>query len=142
MRILIVEDEMIAALDLQSTLEQAGHSVVGPAMTTAEALVLIEYDCPDLALVNINLKDGQGAGIELARILLERCGVPSLFISGQIHEARENRDAALGYLGKPWRPKTLLASIAVADRIIHGKKADPVPSGLELFKDKEQRASD
>jgi len=133
MRILIVEDEMIAALDLEGTLEEAGHTVVGCAMTTEDALMVVGYDCPDLALVNINLKDGHGAGIELARVLLERYGVPSLFVSGQIRDARKNRDVALGYLMKPWRSKTLLASIEVADRIIHGQKAEPVPQELELF---------
>jgi two-component SAPR family response regulator len=103
----------------------------------AEAVKFAEDDCPDLALVNINLRDGRGAGIDFARDLLDRCGVPSLFISGQAREARENKDAALGYLGKPWRSGTLLASVDVAHRLINGENPDPVPPELELFRRKE-----
>jgi DNA-binding response OmpR family regulator len=138
MRILIVEDEMVVALDLQLTLESASHIVIGIATTFKEATNIIEGDCPDLALVNINLKEGKGAGIDFARDLLNNCGVPSLFVSGQIKEAQQNKDAALGYLGKPWRSRTLLASVDVAHRLINGENPDPVPPELELFRDVEK----
>jgi FixJ family two-component response regulator len=69
---------------------------------------------------------------------LDKCGVPSLFVSGQIGEARKNKDAALGFLGKPWRSRTLLASVDVAHRLINGENPDPVPSELELFQDREK----
>jgi DNA-binding response OmpR family regulator len=137
MRILIVEDEMLVALDIQGTLESAGHTVIGIAMTIDEAAKISGNDCPDLALVNINLQEGRGAGIDFARDLLDKCGVPSLFVSGQAKEARENKDAALGYLGKPWGSRTLLASVDVAHRLINGENPDPVPPELELFRDKE-----
>lgn len=53
MRILIVEDEVIIALDLQVTMESAGHTVIGPALTIAEAVELLQADRPDLALINM-----------------------------------------------------------------------------------------
>ncbi|MGF7209695.1 two-component SAPR family response regulator [Skermanella aerolata] len=134
MRILIVEDEMIVAWNIQSTLENAGHIVVGIAMSFSEASRMIEDSCPELALVNINLKEGKGAGIDFARDLLDHCAVPSLFVSGQIKEARENKDVALGFLGKPWRSRTLLDSVDVAHRLINGEDPEPVPPGLELFR--------
>jgi two-component system, response regulator PdtaR len=138
MRILIVEDETVVAWDIQSILESANHTVVGVAMSFAEADKIVEKDCPDLALVNINLREGRGAGIDFARDLLNKCGVPSLFVSGQSKEARENKDAALGILGKPWRSRTLLASVDVAHRLINGENPDPVPPELELFQDREK----
>jgi DNA-binding response OmpR family regulator len=138
MRILIVEDEMVVAWDIQSTLESAGHTIVGIAMSFGEADSIIKDGCPDLALVNINLKGGKGAGIDFARNLLDKCGIPSLFVSGQIGEARKNKDAALGFLGKPWRSRTLLASVDVAHRLINGENPDPVPPELELFQDRER----
>jgi CheY-like chemotaxis protein len=134
MKVLVVEDEWIVALDLQGTLEGAGHTVVGVAATIAEAMEVIGRDPPELALININLREGKGAGIDLARDLLDRHGVPALFVSGQVREARENRDAALGYIRKPWRSRTILESVEVARRLIHGEDPDPVPSELELFK--------
>lgn len=133
MRILIVEDEVIIALDLQVTMESAGHTVIGPALTIAEAVELLQADRPDLALININLREAQGAGINFARELLHCYGVPSLFVSGQIVEARRNRDAALGYIGKPWSSKSLLESVKVAQCLIDGRDPAVVPPELELF---------
>ena len=133
MRVLIVEDEVIIALDIQNTLESAGHTVMGVALTIDDAMAFIQTGCPDLALININLQEGRGAGIDLARDLLEQYGVPSLFVSGQISETRQNRDAALGYLAKPWRTRALLDSVEVARRLINGQDPAPLPPGLELF---------
>jgi two-component system, response regulator PdtaR len=67
MRILIVEDEMVIAWDIQSTLENAGHTVIGIAATVVKAMKISEDNCPDLALVNINLREGRGVGIDFAR---------------------------------------------------------------------------
>lgn len=82
---------------------------------------------------NINLREAQGAGINFARELLHCYGVPSLFVSGQIVEARRNRDAALGYIGKPWSSKSLLESVKVAQCLIDGRDPAVVPPELELF---------
>ncbi|GEO43546.1 hypothetical protein SAE02_76940 [Skermanella aerolata] len=133
MRVLIVEDEVIIAIDIQDTLESAGHTVIGIALTINDALAFIQAGCPDLALININLREGRGAGINLARDLLEQYRVPSLFVSGQCSEARQNRDAALGYLAKPWRTRALLDSVEVARRLINGQDPAPLPPELELF---------
>lgn len=133
MHILIVEDEVVIALDLQSTLEGAGHTVIGTALNIADAMEFLQTGRPDLALININLREGRGAGIDLARDLLEQHDVPSLFVSGQLTEARRNRDAALGYLAKPWRSRALLDSVEVARRLIDGQDPAPLPPELELF---------
>jgi DNA-binding LytR/AlgR family response regulator len=91
---------------------------------------------PALALVDINLRDGRGAGIGLARELLSRWGIPSLFVSGQRAEAWANRETALGYMSKPYRQETILRSIEVAEHIIEARPPPPpeVPAGLKLFK--------
>lgn len=54
-RILIVEDEPLVALQLQSDLEDEGYEVVGPATTLAEGLRLAKNDEFDLALLDVNL---------------------------------------------------------------------------------------
>ncbi len=71
MRILIVEDEALIAVVLADSLEGAGHEVMGPASTMAEALALCEALRPELALLDINLRDGS-SGVDVARALLER----------------------------------------------------------------------
>ena len=73
MRILIVEDDAVIAMVLADSLEDAGHEVVGPAATMAEALALCEGAAPppELAVLDINLRDGSN-GVDVARALMGR----------------------------------------------------------------------
>lgn len=68
--ILIVEDEIIIALDLKKTLEKFGHSVKGIVSTGEEAIKLAESLKPDIILMDINLK-GNLNGIEAAKEIFE-----------------------------------------------------------------------
>ena len=54
--VLVVEDELLLAMDLELTLEQHGYRVLGPAGTVAEALRLLEGETPQVALLDLNLK--------------------------------------------------------------------------------------
>ena len=134
MRILIVEDDAVIAMVLADSLEDAGHEVVGPAATLAEALALCEAAAvpPELAVLDINLRDGS-SGVDVAHALLERWGVPSIFASGQAVDARRAKDVALGYIRKPYRPETVLRGVEVAREVMGGGKPGTVPAGFELF---------
>lgn len=133
MRILVAEDEALIALELAESLEQDGYEVVGPAATVAEALALCEATGPpELALVDIDLRDGS-SGVVLARALLARWGVLSIFASSQLTEARRARDTAFGCIGKPYEPETVLRSLEVAREIMGGGKPRSIPAGFELF---------
>jgi CheY-like chemotaxis protein len=54
-RVLVVEDERLIALDNQDLLESWGCTVVGPAGSVAEALLLLEPDLPDAAVLDFDL---------------------------------------------------------------------------------------
>ncbi len=54
-RVLVVEDEGLIALDIQSILAGWGCSVVGPAATVSAALKLLAIDPPDCAVLDVNL---------------------------------------------------------------------------------------
>ncbi len=99
----------------------------------AEALALCEgAPPPELAVLDIGLRDGS-SGVELARALLVRWGVLSIFASGQVMEARRARDIALSYIRKPYEAETVLRSVEVAREIMGGGKPRSIPAGLELF---------
>jgi two-component system, response regulator PdtaR len=132
MRILIVEDDEVVAMVLGDSLEDAGHHVMGPAATMAEALALCETQTPELALLDIDLRDGS-SGVDVACALFGRWGVPSIFASGQMMEARRARDVALGYIRKPYELRTVLLSVEVAREVMGGGQPKHVPAGLELF---------
>lgn len=134
MKILIVEDDALIAMELEASLSDAGHTVVGPASTVGRAIERAAANVPDLALVDIRLRDG-GDGIELARRLRREFGLRALFVSAQRLEARHSRDAAIGFLCKPFTPHVLLATIACAEAVLQGERPPPpmIPHGLELF---------
>jgi two-component system, response regulator PdtaR len=133
--ILIIEDDVLIAMSLDCVLSDAGHSVEGPVATATDALALAERTKPDLALVDINLRDKRGAGVDLARQLLARWNIPSLFLSAQTLEAHSSRDAALGLLGKPFTDDAVLGSVKLAEHLIRLLPPPPpvTPFGLTLF---------
>jgi DNA-binding NtrC family response regulator len=58
-RLLIVEDELLIALELQSIVEQLGGTVVGPARSVEGALQLLSDTTPNAALLDVNLREGR-----------------------------------------------------------------------------------
>ena len=133
MKILVVEDESSIAEILQYALTDAGYAVLGPVATANEGLRVAEKNRPDLALVNINLMDGS-KGTDLARELMNRWGVPCLFISGEMVEAEKHQDMALGYIAKPYKPSVVIVGIEVAKAIIDGRPYPKrIPRELKLF---------
>jgi CheY-like chemotaxis protein/DNA-directed RNA polymerase specialized sigma24 family protein len=78
--VLIIEDEPIIALDLESLLESLGHKVTGVARTEQEALRLASNKKPGLVLADIQLADGS-SGIDAVNKLLGSFQVPVIFIT-------------------------------------------------------------
>jgi DNA-binding response OmpR family regulator len=58
-KILIVESDVLQAIALEDEVVDAGHEVVGPASSVAAALELINRKPPDLALIDVLLRDGE-----------------------------------------------------------------------------------
>lgn len=80
-RVLIIEDEAIIALDLQSIVADMGHRITGVAPTHRAAVDLFGRERPDLILSDIQLADGS-SGIEAVNEILKSAGdVPVIFIT-------------------------------------------------------------
>lgn len=135
MKVLVVEDDAFIAMELAAALSDAGHVVRGPTSTATRALEIVALSMPDIALIDINLRDGKGRGIVLARELRDRWSLPSIFVSGQRADAIANQDAAYGFIGKPFDSKTVVEAIRVMRRIKAGHAVcfAKLPSGFELF---------
>jgi DNA-binding NarL/FixJ family response regulator len=109
MRIMVVEDDALIALDIASLLEDMGHEVVAEAADACTAWELAADGKPDLALVDIRLARNTDGG-QLAQKLYEKLGVRSLFVSGSITDDFRKQMAScnpLGFLGKPVTRRTL-----------------------------------
>ncbi|MHB2168880.1 response regulator [Alsobacter sp. R-9] len=78
--VLIIEDEPLIALDLQSLVEELGHRVVDVARTHGEAVSSIARLTPGLILADIQLADGS-SGLEAVNEILGTLEVPVIFIT-------------------------------------------------------------
>ena len=122
-KLLIVEDEPIVALDLQQEVAEFGCEVVGVAESADEALMAVEDNLPDLALMDVRIV-GSMDGIQTARLLREAYGVPVIFLTSYSDDtttARAAREMPYGYLTKPFQSRELRATLEVA---LHKAKVD------------------
>ena len=113
-RILVIEDEPIIALDIATTVERHGHTVVGIASTHAEAVGLARDGKPGLVLADIQLAD-HSSGLEAVREILHEIDVPVIFITAYPERLLTGeRPEPTFLITKPFEPDTLAISIAQA----------------------------
>ncbi|MGE5537017.1 MAG: response regulator [Gemmatimonas sp.] len=115
-RILLVEDEIWIALDLERILVAAGYDVVRLAKEEVEALRLADATRPSLVLMDVRLRDGSD-GIDAATKIYEKFGIRSIFLSAHLDESTRHRAAAarpFAMLEKPFDLPALLKEISAA----------------------------
>lgn len=79
-RVLIIEDEPIIAMDIETIVRDLGHDVTGVAVTRDEAVALAREDRPGLVLADIQLAD-DSSGIDAVKDILSEFQVPVIFIT-------------------------------------------------------------
>jgi len=115
-KILIVEDEILVATDIEESLESLGYSVQSIADTGKKAIEAVEKQLPDLILMDINLK-GEMTGIEAAKIISKKNDVPIIYLTANTDIDTVNKaKVALpyGYIIKPFTDKDLQTNIEIA----------------------------
>jgi PAS domain S-box-containing protein len=115
-RILIVEDEVITALDIRSRLQRAGYDVSAIASTAEEAMERVASGEPDLVLMDIRL-NGTMDGIEAAREIRIRAGTPVVYLTAYADQETLQRAKATepyGYLLKPFEEREIHTTIEMA----------------------------
>ena len=80
-RALIVDDEVIFALNMEADMQELGFDVCDLAANGHQARTLAMSNQPDVVLMDVNLEGGR-EGIEVARWLHELCDVPIVFVTG------------------------------------------------------------
>jgi CheY-like chemotaxis protein/DNA-directed RNA polymerase specialized sigma24 family protein len=123
--VLIIEDELLIAKDLEGLVESLGHRVIGIARTHAEALKLGKDHEPGLILADIHLADGS-SGLDAANELLRSFEVPVIFITAYPERfLTGNRPEPAFLIAKPFQPATVSAIISQA--LFFERKAQPTP---------------
>lgn len=115
-KILIVEDEVISALDMQLTLEDFGYERAFLATTGEEAVMLAGKENLLVVLMDINI-GGAMDGIEAAEVIRAIQGIPVIFMTGysddeMIAKARHINPVAI--LSKPLDSRMLESAVRAA----------------------------
>jgi DNA-binding response OmpR family regulator len=130
LRIAIVEDEALIAMEIEDLLSSAGYDVVGSADSAPAAVRLIQDQKPDLALVDVQLASGTN-GFEVAAEL--KGGATAVVFATGNCPGRE-RDDALGCLHKPYNATQLLRAVEAADAVLRGAQPTDVPVEMHLYR--------
>ena len=133
LRILIVEDESLIALELESLLQDDGHEPIGVAASAREAAALGDLE-PDLALVDIHLADGP-TGIEVARRLRRNGRTVVLFMTANAKRIPEDFAGACGVIAKPYTERGVRNAIRFVARCLATGQAGQPPDSLKLSPD-------
>ena len=98
--ILIVEDEPLIAMMLEDFLESLGHDVVGTCESVEDAIARIDAGGFDLAIIDVQLKDGKHVWPVADRLAEE--GKPYIIATGGHVEAPPEQHADAPILAKPY----------------------------------------
>jgi CheY-like chemotaxis protein len=109
LRILVVEDEMLVAMNIEDMLLELGHEVAGLASRLGPALALARESRFDAAMLDVNLA-GEPS-FPVADILIER-GLPFLFATGYGRQGLDDRYRDYPMLQKPFRAAELGKALA------------------------------
>jgi len=113
-KVLIIEDEPIISLDLQSIVREMGHTVAAIATTRDEAVRAARKTEPGLVLADIKLADGS-SGIDAVRQILSEVDVPIVFITAYPERLLTGERPEPTFLvTKPFVPETVRVAVSQA----------------------------
>ena len=106
-RILVVEDEWVVAASIRDILEAAGAVVIGLPSNCREAIQILDGTGVEAVILDLHL---QGGTSHMLAHLLEMRGIPYLFATGYVSEAK-TVSPGVKLLAKPFTDRTLLAAV-------------------------------
>lgn len=113
-KVLIIEDEPLIALDLESIVSELGHQVVAKAQTAKDAVAQAHSQRPELVLADINLGEG-GSGVDAVREILASFDIPVIFITAYPEKLLTGERPEPTYLiSKPFLRETVQATVGQA----------------------------
>lgn len=126
-KILIVEDNVIIADDMQSMLEEIGYEIVDNVIVYEQAVEVLKNNHVDLVLIDIILASDK-TGIDLGKHIRDVYNIPFIFVTSNSDRATvENAKTVKpdGYLVKPFEQQDLYTSIEIAlSNFNYSKKAE------------------
>ena len=112
LRVLVIEDEFLLAMELESLLQQRGNLVLGPVSSVGQALAMLDGEEPDVALLDVNLKGERATPVAAA---LQARGVPFVLITGySTAQLSEPELRAAPRIDKPVNCRSLKRAVTTA----------------------------
>lgn len=112
--VMIIEDEPLIAMDIESLVTDLGHSVTGIARTRTEANALFQRKKPGIILSDIQLADNS-SGIDAVNDILKETDVPVIFITAYPEQLLTGKRPEPAFLvTKPFQPDMVRALISQA----------------------------
>ncbi|MEH2193479.1 MAG: response regulator [Nostoc sp.] len=115
-RILVVEDEYILAINLQESLESLGYTVLGIIDSAEEAIKKATESHPSLILMDIRLR-GEMDGIQASEQIWHNLQIPVIYLTGHSDKSTVERatlTSPFGYILKPVKEQELYVAIQTA----------------------------
>lgn len=143
-KILIVEDEMLIGARISMFLTELGYEVTGLLPRAEEALLQIEENMPDIALLDIQLK-GSMNGISLAHILQKEHNIPVIFLTANSDDATFQQAKAArpyAFLSKPFKKPDLQRALELAISLMSSTSPDTGASAAPAEQDASYILSD
>lgn len=135
--ILIVEDELIIALDIKEILEEQGYECIMNMASVEEAIQIIDIKNPALVLIDINLKKDKD-GIHLGQYLLNKDNIPFVYVTSNSDMStleRANETRPYGFIVKPFKPIDLIATVSVVLNNNKHRNIDVVRNQIPIHND-------
>jgi DNA-directed RNA polymerase specialized sigma24 family protein/CheY-like chemotaxis protein len=112
--ILIIEDELLIAMDLETIVGSLGHTVQDVATTKSEALAAVKKCKPGLILADVKLADGS-SGLDAVREIVAKDEIPIIFITAYPERVLTGeRPEPTFLISKPFQRETVMAIISQA----------------------------
>jgi CheY-like chemotaxis protein len=135
LKVLIAEDELMIADVIEETLIESGYEVCGIARTVDEAVALGEMHRPDLAVLDIQLANGD-RGPEIARRLKGKGKFGVLYATGDgVHSGELTLADGEASISKPYRTQDLVRALVIVQEIVTaGTATPPFPPCFRLLR--------
>lgn len=126
MKVLIVEDEMLLAMDMEAMIEDSGHQVLGEAASLEEVELLPETLNPQLAFVDLHLANGSN-GLDVCKVIQRKWpDALIVFVTANVAKIPEDFQGAHGVIAKPFSHAGVVNAIHYLAQGIF----DPPPNSL------------
>lgn len=140
LNVLIVEDEMLLAMDLEAMIEDSGHHVLAEAVCLKEVEALPGDLEPQLAFVDLHLAEGSN-GLDVCQVIQRRWPDSLIvFVTANVSKIPDDFSGAHGVIAKPFSHAGVVNALNyLADGVFEPPPSVPRPSSLMVSSHLERR---